>query len=355
MGNTIRVKAGRGYDIIVERGIIHKTGMLVRDISKSSKAAVITDSNVGRLYAQEVIESLKASGFEVCLFTFSAGETSKNHETLAEIYSFLVKNGVTRSDLIIALGGGVTGDMAGYAAATYMRGIDFVQIPTSLLAQIDSSVGGKTGVDLPEGKNLVGAFWQPRLVICDPDTLQTLPERFLTDGMAEAVKYGCIVDKKLFDLMKFCDCIDNIMEDMICFCIAIKRDIVERDERERGERMLLNFGHTLGHAIEKLYQYKSFTHGEGVAVGMILAAEAGERAGLTQPGTANEIKSILNKFHLPISCDLTVKEMTKTALSDKKRSGDTIGLVLLRKIGDSFIYRIPVTELEFFFSGGTTV
>lgn len=349
MSKIIHCSTSHGYDIVVEAGVLARTGELVRAVSEAGLAVVVADSNVAPLYAKIVRGSLSAAGFDTRLFVFPAGESSKTHETLLKLYRFLAQNGVTRSDLIVALGGGVTGDTAGFAAATYMRGVNFVQIPTSLLAQIDSSVGGKTGVDLPEGKNLVGAFHQPRLVICDPETLRTLSGRFFTDGMAEAVKYGCILDASLFGLIEDGGGRTRIAE-LIERCIALKRDVVEHDEFESGERMLLNFGHTMGHAIEKFYQFKTYSHGEAVSMGMMLAASAGERHGLTAPGTAKRLGGLLDRLGLPLQCDAGLKTLAQLALRDKKRKGREMNVVLLREIGNGFLHRLPASELETFFA-----
>ena len=348
----ITLTATGKYDILVENGLLTKTGELTRCVSKAVKVAVITDSNVAELYSKTVLQSLKTAGFETSLFVFFAGESSKNHKTMLDIYSFLAESDITRTDIIIALGGGVTGDMAGFAAATFLRGIDFIQVPTTLLAQTDSSIGGKTGVDLEQGKNLVGAFYQPRLVICDPTVLTTLSPHIFNDGMAEIVKHGCIKDFKLFEKINSANKIDDILFEMICRSIEIKRDVVENDEKEKGERMLLNFGHTMGHAIEKFYNFGTYTHGEAVAMGMVLMAEAGEINGFTQKGTTDQIKSLLLKLNLPVECPVNIKELAKAAINDKKRSGSSINLVLLKSIGESFTLKLSVTKLESFFSGG---
>lgn len=342
----IHAETGRSYDIEVGRGILKETGALASAVSKIRNIALITDSNVEKLYAKTVKDSLEAAGFNVKTFVFPAGEKSKNHETLIKIYDFLSISGFNRSDMIVALGGGVVGDVAGFAAASFMRGMSFIQIPTTLLAQIDSSIGGKTAVDLPSGKNLVGAFWQPRLVICDPDTLKTLPERVFSDGMAEAIKHTCIKNESLFNSL-----IDGapVDEDFICDNIDIKRRVVEYDEHEHGERMLLNFGHTLGHAIEKLYNYETFTHGEAVAIGMVLITEASERNGLTEKGTSEKIKQLLNKFNLPTGCDAPLEKIVEAASNDKKRSDGGITVALLKKIGSSFLYRLEDESFNEFF------
>lgn len=344
---TVHVDTGNPYDIFIERGIIDNCGEYARKLSSAQKVTVITDSNVAPLYQWKVVNSLEKQGFQVKTHIFKAGEESKTLTSIYEMYNTLAEFKMTRKDIILALGGGVTGDMAGFAAATYLRGINFIQIPTSLLAQVDSSVGGKTGVDLPYGKNLVGAFHQPIAVLIDPDTLNTLPDAFISDGMAEVIKYGCIKDADFFENLKNENAFDHI-EDVIEVCVSIKRDVVSRDEREAGERMLLNFGHTLGHAIEKIYNFKGISHGMAVAIGMILIAKAGEKAGITEAGTTDKIAELCLKYGLPTSDNATFKEMADCAKGDKKTAGGDINLVLLSKIGDSFTKKISLDELEEF-------
>lgn len=343
----IHVDTGRSYDIVVDTGLLNDSGALIRPIAKTLNAAVITDSTVADLYGSSFMASLADAGFCAKLHVFPAGEKSKNHVTLLSIYDFLAQNGYTRADLVIALGGGVVGDVAGFAAATYMRGMDLVQVPTTLLAQVDSSIGGKTAVDLCEGKNLVGAFWQPRLVVCDPATLKTLDSRVFSDGMSEAIKHTCIRDSALFASLLAGAPVD---EDFICRNIDIKRQVVERDERESGERMLLNFGHTLGHAIEKLYNFETYTHGEAVAIGMVMITRQSEKKGLTKRSTTAQIESLLKKFNLPTSCSASIGDIVRAAASDKKRANGGITLVLLHEIGDAFLYRLYDAEFESFFT-----
>ena len=344
---TVRVDTNTPYDILIERGLLDRSGELVRSVSAAKKACVITDSNVGAIYAERVLTSLKEADFETELFTFPAGESSKRLDTVAAMLSYMADFHMSRGDIVVALGGGVTGDMAGFAAATYMRGIKFVQIPTSLLAQVDSSVGGKTAVDIPQGKNLVGAFHQPCLVIIDPDTLSTLPERFVHDGMAEVIKYGCIKDERLFETLENENALD-IIEDIIEICVSIKRDVVNRDEKESGERMLLNFGHTLGQSLEKLYNFEGLSHGEAVAIGMVKIAASGENAGLTEAGTADRIERLCKKNMLPTSDEASAATLAELCQSDKKAGGGSVNLVLLDKIGSSFIRKTPLSELEAF-------
>ena len=344
---TVHVDTGAPYDIFIERGLIPRCGELIRPLTSAQKAVIITDTNVAPHYQWSVHNSLAAHGFNVKTHIFKAGEESKHLGTIAEIYKTLADFRVTRRDIIVALGGGVCGDMAGFAAATYLRGISFVQIPTSLLAQVDSSVGGKTGVDLPQGKNLVGAFHQPAAVLIDPDALATLPDRFIADGMGEVIKYGCIKDAEFFSFLENNDALKSI-DSVIETCVKIKRDVVSRDEREKGERMLLNFGHTLGHSIEKLSGFSGITHGMAVAVGMVMIARAGEKNGVTEPGTAERIIRLCEKYGLPTKTDFGFAEIAAAARGDKKSAGNGINLVLLEKIGESFTEKIGFEKLEAF-------
>lgn len=344
---TIHVDTGNPYNIYIERDILDRCGQIIDEVSGAQKVMVITDSNVAPLYKWRVLNALTESGYTATAFVFQAGEKSKKLETISEMYNALADFKMTRKDIIIALGGGVTGDMAGFAAATYLRGIDFIQIPTSLLAQVDSSVGGKTGVDIAQGKNLVGAFHQPKAVLIDPDTLDTLPDLYVRDGMAEVIKYGCIKDADFFENLEQTNALDHI-EDVIEVCVSIKRDVVSRDERESGERMLLNFGHTLGHSIEKLYDFKGISHGMAVAIGMVLISRAGEKQGITQSGTTDRIVAICEKYGLPTSDKVTFAEMAEAAQNDKKTAGSAINLVLLNKIGDSFTKKVELSKLEEF-------
>ncbi len=346
---TICVETGNPYNIYIERDILDRCGSIIRELSEAQKVTVITDSNVAPLYQWRVINALNEAGFAATSHVFPAGEQSKNLNTIAQMYDTLADFKMTRKDLVVALGGGVTGDMAGFAAATYLRGIDFVQIPTSLLAQVDSSVGGKTGVDIAQGKNLVGAFYQPRAVLIDPNTLSTLPDKFICDGMAEVIKYGCIKDKEFFDRLAKGDALDCI-DDVIERCVTIKRDVVSRDEREAGERMLLNFGHTLGHSIEKIYNFSGITHGMAVAVGMVMIAGAGEKNGITPQGTAQKIAEVCKLYGLPTSDASAIEDIAQAAQTDKKTSGGGINLVLLNEIGSAFTKKIKLENLLGFIS-----
>ena len=347
---TISVATGRPYNILIERGLIKSCGEEIRKISKAKRVMVISDSNVFPIYGETVVNSLMDNGFEVFSCIFEAGEQSKRLETIYNFYNELANNGFTRSDLIVALGGGVTGDMSGFTASTYLRGIDFVQIPTSLLSQVDSSVGGKTGVDIPQGKNLVGAFWQPNVVLIDPDTLNTLTDHFFSDGMAEVIKYGCIKNEELFNTLREQNA-KEIIDDIIYECVKIKRDVVEIDERDHGERALLNFGHTLGHAIEKEYNFEGISHGQAVAIGMVMMTKASEIAGITPNGTADKIAELCKKYNLPISDKTPIEDIVKSSFSDKKSSASNISLIVINKIGNSKIYPVAKSDMLDFVTG----
>lgn len=346
---TLRVNIpGKEYDIRIGEDLLKSAPELIKSVSNCDRVAVVTDSNVEPLYAVDFKKRMEESGFEVRLITIPAGETSKSPEMLMKIYNEALDFKITRTDLIIALGGGVVGDIAGYAAATLLRGIPYVQIPTTLLAQVDSSVGGKVAIDLPQGKNLVGAFNQPKMVVIDPLCLKTLDDRILCDGMAEVIKYGAIKDKKLFELLESIKSRQELFAkvgEIIYNCCDIKRQVVEEDEFDTGGRMILNFGHTFGHAIEKQFNYETYTHGEGVAAGMVMASRFGEKTGVTEPGTADRIVSILKNYDLPCSVELENKELAEAVAVDKKGVGKNINLILLKSIGDVLIK--PIEKSEF--------
>ena len=345
---TLHTAASRPYDIVIGPGLLKEAGERSRRINCGVRVLLVSDSNVAPLYADTVAESYAAAGYRVTRFVFPAGEESKRLSTIAALYEQLAADGLTRADLIAALGGGVTGDMAGFAAATWLRGIDFVGLPTSLLAQVDSSVGGKTGVDIPQGKNLVGAFWPPRLVLADTDALSTLPADILSDGMAEVVKAACIKDESFFHWLSRQDALsDENLPETVSRAVDIKRRVVESDEREAGERRLLNFGHTLGHALEAQSHFR-LSHGRAVAAGMMLVTRAAERKGLTAPGTAEDIAALLRRYGLPDGDGTPPEEYLPYAALDKKRAGDSLSLVLLHRIGDGYIHPIPADSLPAF-------
>lgn len=350
---TLLVKTGTPYEIKIERGLAQRAGMEIRQVSllqKAKKVAVVTDSNL-QGQAQTVVASLKAAGYDdVMVHVFPAGEESKNLVSIGAMLEAFAKFGLTRTDFVVAFGGGVTGDMTGFAAASYLRGVPFVQIPTSLLAQVDSSVGGKTGVDLPQGKNLIGAFWQPSLVLIDPDTLSTLPAHYFADGMGEVIKYGCIRSRALFDSLKDGNARERI-EDIIFQCVEIKRQVVENDERDKGERMILNFGHTLGHSLEKAHHFQGLSHGEAVGIGMAGITRASEAAGFTEKGTADEICSVLQAYGLPVSDDVTDQRIAAGAVNDKKSLNGSLNLILLKNIGQCAVVPIEQADLLSFLEG----
>lgn len=339
------------YPIFIENGIIKKSGEHISQIFSGQKIMIVSDDNVFPLYGQQVMDSLK--DYECHSLVLPHGEPTKNFQSLPKIYTAMLDAKLTRSDLVIALGGGVIGDLAGFAAASYLRGIKLVQIPTSLLAQVDSSVGGKVAVDLPQGKNLVGAFYQPKMVLIDPDVLNTLPEHFIKDGMGEVIKYGCIKDGSLFDRL----CAHSSFEDLkpelpeiIARCVDIKRIVVEADQFDTGERMLLNFGHTLAHTIEQYYNYERESHGEAVGIGMYQITLMAEGKGLTGSGCADQIKKALDIYGLPSSCGLPVTDLTKAITLDKKNLNGKLNVVLLKELGSSYVYP---TDISFFNKDGT--
>lgn len=345
---SLRVNVGKGYDIIIDNNILKNAGEYVKKVSNAKKLCIISDSNVYPIYGDVVKNSLEDAGYQVYSYVFEAGEASKKTSTVISMVEFMAENELTRGDLVVALGGGVTGDMAGFAAAIYLRGIDFVQIPTSLLAQVDSSVGGKTAVDLPQGKNLCGAFHQPILVLIDTDTLDTLSDHFFSDGLAEAIKMGCIKSASLFEKIENNNPHD-IIEDIIYECDTLKAGVVERDEKEHGERVLLNFGHTAGHAIEKLHNFTTISHGEAVGIGMVLISKAGEASGITESGTANRIANVLVKNNLMIEDSHKLEDIITAMNADKKRTSDSINFTLIHSIGDSYNDKIKYEDIPKFF------
>lgn len=332
-------------EIYIENGLLSKVGELTKTVLKGKKIALISDTNVYPLYGENIKTQLENEGYKVFTYIFKAGEASKNTRELIKIVEFMAENELTREDGAVALGGGVCGDMVGFAASVFLRGIKFVQIPTSLLAQVDSSVGGKTAVDLPQGKNLCGAFHQPSLVIIDPDVLKTLSHHFFSDGMGEVIKYGCIKSASLFEKLESGDVKDNLTE-IITECVSIKRQVVENDEKEHGERALLNFGHTCGHAIEKLWNFETVSHGEAVAIGMVMITRAGENLGITEKGTTDRLIKVLEKNDLKISDTHTDKEIISAMNGDKKRTGTGIKFVMINKIGSSFINPIKYEDIN---------
>lgn len=338
----INVKTGTEYNVLIGANLLNDTGALVSEVKTPCKAAIISDDKVYSLYGKVVENSLTKSGFEVVSFYFEKGEKSKNLATYGEILEFLAENKITRTDLVIALGGGVVGDMAGFCAATYLRGIDFVQIPTSLLAAVDSSVGGKTAIDLKCGKNLAGAFHQPILVVCDTKTFDTLDPKQISCGMAEVIKYGIICDRQLFDTL---EAKAPDYTELVARCISIKRDIVERDEFEHGDRKLLNLGHTLGHAVEKHSNFE-LTHGAAVAIGMMMICNISEKKGYAKENMTERLKNLLIKYELPTSYSILKDELFDIATGDKKVSGGSITTVIPESIGKCLLEKMSLDDFR---------
>lgn len=334
------------YNIIIGKDILKNCAEYIKEARKApSKILVVTDENVAELYADTVCNSLKAIA-EVKLVVLPAGETTKSLGYLSDLYDEAFSFGMTRSDLAVALGGGVIGDLTGFFASTVLRGIDVVQIPTTLLSQVDSSVGGKTAIDVSWGKNLVGTFYQPKLVIADTATLSTLPDNEFASGLAEVIKYGCIWAKDFFDKIDTAadrNELMDIIDELVYTCCDIKRQVVEQDEHDTALRMILNFGHTAGHIVEKAYNYTGYTHGEAVAFGMIIAVRLGEKLGITEQGTTEKIDAMIKKFALPYDIKVSEEDLAGIAL-DKKASGSSISVILLDKIGKYNIHKMPTSE-----------
>ncbi len=334
------------YDIIIGKDILKNCAKYIKEARKiPAKILVVTDENVAEFYADTVCSSLKEFA-EVKLVVLPAGETTKSLSYLSDLYDEAFSFGMTRSDLAVALGGGVIGDLTGFFASTVLRGIDIVQIPTTLLSQVDSSVGGKTAIDVSWGKNLVGSFYQPKLVIADTATLETLPDNEFASGLAEVIKYGCIWDKDFFDKIDTAadrNGLMDIIDKLVYTCCDIKRQVVEQDEHDTSLRMILNFGHTAGHIVEKAYNYTGYTHGEAVAFGMIIASRLGEKLGITESGTTEKIDTMIKKFKLPYDIKVSQEDLAGITL-DKKASGSSISVILLDKIGKYHIHKIPTSE-----------
>ncbi|SJZ69286.1 3-dehydroquinate synthase [Pilibacter termitis] len=338
------------YKIIIEKNSLLQVGEWVSSLWKKQRIAIITDTTVDALYGSLVLEQLKAQGFEATKFVVAAGEPSKSLANAEKIYDHLSENQFTRTDGILALGGGVIGDLAGFAAATYMRGIHFLQVPTTLLAQVDSSIGGKTGVNTKNAKNLVGAFWQPDGVLIDPNTLNTLESRRVKEGIAEIVKSAAIANKDLWEKLNELESPADLLQhsvEIITECLKIKRRVVEEDELDNGIRLILNFGHTIGHAIENTAGYGVVSHGEAVAIGMVQINRIAEQKGLTPKGVTRELIEQLQKFGLPISYENWEKELLFQALThDKKTRGAKLKIILLENIGQAKIVNIHTEEMR---------
>ena len=347
---TVNVNTSKTYNVLIGSELLADFGKHVLSTASACKAAIISDSNVWPLYGEIIQNCLVENSFSVCNFVFPAGEESKNIHTYSSLLNFLAENKLTRSDLVIALGGGVVGDITGFASATYLRGLRYIQVPTSLLAMVDSSVGGKTAIDLPAGKNLAGAFYHPSMVVCDISVLNSLPKEVFRDGCAEIIKYGILYDEALFaHLME--NGIDFDREYVISRCVALKRNVVTADEFDNGQRQKLNLGHTFGHAIETNSNF-TITHGSAVAIGMAIAARSAVTLGLCSPTTASDIIKILDKFSLPSRTEFAPDALSAVALSDKKRSGGCLNLILPQHIGHCNIHSVAIEKIQSIIEAG---
>jgi 3-dehydroquinate synthase len=347
--------ADRTYSILIGRSLLARLGDRCRRENLGGRCAIITDSNVARLYAQPAKETLAAAGFDSLLITIPAGESAKSLRSVQACYDQLAAHRLERKSFVVALGGGVVGDLAGFVAATYLRGIPFVQVPTTLLAQVDSSVGGKVGVNLKAGKNLVGAFYQPRFVLCDLATLDTLPSREFRAGLAEVIKYGIIYDAALFrklerELPQLLQRTENVLGSVVARCCAIKAEVVGQDETEGGLRAILNFGHTVGHALEAISGYGQFLHGEAISIGQVAAAELSEALLGLSAAEVDRVRQLLERAGLPIGIKLSPAQQGRLLQAmqlDKKVSGGEVKFVLARRIGEVLYGRkVPGPQLN---------
>ena len=348
---TITVNASGSYPIHIGPGVLDRLAPSLLSLGGIRKVCVVSDSHVFPLYGASVLSGVRDAGLAVCSFVLPAGEASKNGTTLLSLLDHLAREQLTRTDAVIALGGGVVGDLAGFAAAVFLRGIRYIQIPTTLLAAVDSSVGGKTAINLPGGKNLAGAFYQPSLVLCDTDTLKTLPEEIFRDGCAEVIKYAVLFDPELFSLLEKTG-LSFDQEQVIARCVRHKKQVVEQDEHDRGCRQLLNLGHTMGHGIEALSGF-TLSHGQAVAIGTAMVSGAAAAGQLCSPEDRDRILSLLTAFGLPVASEYETTEVCNAALSDKKRSGDTIALIVPEAIGKCRILSLPVSRLLSFLETGS--
>ena len=342
---NIRVNVKTPYWVLVDRGILSTTGALLKPLLRAKKAIVITDANVDGLYSKIVVDSLEKAGFSTYKFVFDAGEKSKNINTYLDIISFLAKNTISRKDVLIALGGGVVGDLVGFVASTYLRGIDFVQIPTTLLSIIDASVGGKTAIDIKEGKNLVGAFYQPKMVIADLNTLKSLSLEEISNGLGEMAKYAILIGNEYFEMMA--DDVYKNLDELIALSIEYKRDIVEKDEKEAGLRKFLNLGHTTAHAIEKLSDF-TIPHGNAVSMGLVMMAKACVKNGLLRDEEADRIYNLIKKYDLANPQPFSIEDIAKEIALDKKSDSTCVDAIVINAIGECEIKAIPLSEVEEF-------
>ena len=341
---TVHIDASRSYDVRIGRGLLDDCGRQIAERVRCASAAVVADDTVYALYGERVCASLEAAGVRTVCYVFPHGEKLKNLLEYAKILNFLAENRVTRADALIALGGGVTGDLGGFAAATYLRGIPFVQLPTTLLAAVDSSVGGKTAVDLPAGKNLAGAFYQPELVLCDLDTLDSLPREIFLDGCAEVIKYAVLGSRELFAILADIPS-GKGLEEVTARCVEMKRDFVQSDELDRGARQMLNLGHTFGHAVEASSRF-TLSHGKSVAIGMAMILRAACSRGLCSAETRDAVIALLQRYGLPTECPYPADMLLGALSADKKIFGTRLNLVVPTDIGACRLLPVGVDELS---------
>ena len=340
---TVHVEASRSYDILIEPGLLGEAGVRVREQTNASRVMLVSDDNVWPLYGPEVEASLQTQGISVCRYVIAHGESSKSIENYVNLLNVLAENHLTRSDCVAALGGGVVGDLAGFAASSYLRGVGFVQIPTTLLAMVDSSVGGKTAVDLPAGKNLAGAFYQPQLVLCDPRVLDTLPESVFSSGCAEVIKYAMLGNSAFFVELSRTP-VKQQLEHVLEVCVTMKRDIVREDEYDRGARRTLNLGHTFGHAVEQCSAFQ-ISHGAAVSIGMCMITQAAVRRGYCPQSAYEALRALLESHALPTQCPYRADELLAASMHDKKASGNSVSLIVPTGIGRCRILPVPFAEL----------
>ena len=352
--STVHIDASQSYDVLIGSGLLHRCGPIIKEVTGAKKAALIADDRVWELYGCEAANSLKAAGIDLCVHVIQSGEASKSIACLSELLEFLAENHLTRKDLLVALGGGVTGDLVGFAAAVYLRGVQYVQLPTTLLSAVDSSVGGKTAIDLKAGKNLAGAFKQPALVLCDTECLKTLSDSDFASGAAESIKYGVLSDPELFAHFESAKGRKGLdLNWVIARCVKNKALVVEQDEFDTGLRQTLNLGHTIGHGVEKCSGY-TIPHGHAVAVGMAMIAKAAAKMGKMAQKDADRIAACLKSYGLPTETSYTPAQLAQAALGDKKRAGDSISLVIPTGIGSCVLQKEPVSRLEQIISLGVS-
>ena len=352
---TVHVNAAsKSYDVLIGKNAAEALGGEAKRVCPGAlKALIVSETNVAALYLDQVKAQLEGAGFEVTDYVFEAGEQSKNINEIAGMWNKMAEAGFTRTDFVVGLGGGVTTDMAGFAAATFLRGIKVIQLPTSLLAMVDASVGGKTGIDIPMGKNQVGAFWQPSLVLEDISFLKTLPDEVFTEGMGEVIKHAFIMDLELFDKLEKADgdirSDEDLLEEIVFMNVSDKASVVGEDETDNGRRQTLNFGHTVGHVIER---DSGFTkpHGICVAKGMGIVIDACVRAGTLAKEDADKMKDLLALYKLPVTDDITPEAIAQGAMNDKKKRGDTLSVILVNKIGHAEIKKMTAEEFLKFLS-----